>query len=279
MVNISQVEKGAKVSKGTLEVIKGSIQGNTMGVEVSEKGVLKIEGSSTIMVTNGTGLSVKGSGKATMMGGSIGGSGGTGTGVEVNTSEGEVTLNTVEVSRFKTGASVKSGKLTVTGGSTIAGGEMGVGVEVSEKGVLKIEGSSTIMVQRGGTGLKVTGGSANMVGGGITGNGGTGTGVNVGGGNVTLSGGVKISKFATGVEVSGNGAFKMTGGGEITGNGNGAGVECIGGWRCDVGGRGDDFKCTNGGEYDGKWEVDNEGGVGKRVYKVWGVCGGKCDEC
>ncbi|ENN91336.1 right-handed parallel beta-helix repeat-containing protein [Bartonella schoenbuchensis] len=39
---------------------------------------------------------------------------------------------------------------------------------------------------------------------------------------------MKISKFATGVEVSGNGAFKMTGGGEITGNGNGAGVSASG---------------------------------------------------
>ncbi|ENN90510.1 hypothetical protein m07a_11170 [Bartonella schoenbuchensis m07a] len=59
MVNISQVQMGARVSKGKLTVMGGGIQGNTMGVEVSEKGVLKVMGEATIVGTT-MGLRVAG---------------------------------------------------------------------------------------------------------------------------------------------------------------------------------------------------------------------------
>ncbi|ENN90773.1 hypothetical protein m07a_11150 [Bartonella schoenbuchensis m07a] len=111
MVNISQVQMGARVTKGKLTVMGGEIQGNTMGVEVSEKGVLKVMGEATIGVgRNGTGLSVTGEGNATMMGGMIQASGGDGmTGVIVNTS-GDVTLSGgVTISQFKTGGLCKEG--------------------------------------------------------------------------------------------------------------------------------------------------------------------------
>ncbi|ENN91024.1 hypothetical protein m07a_10290 [Bartonella schoenbuchensis m07a] len=104
-VTIEGVGVGARVSNGKLTVMGGGIQGNTMGVEVSEKGVLKVMGEATIVGTT-MGLRVAG-GSATMMGGSIGGGGSGGSyGVIVNTS-GTVELSGgVEVSRFETGVSM-----------------------------------------------------------------------------------------------------------------------------------------------------------------------------
>ncbi|AQX31208.1 hypothetical protein BscR1v2_012940 [Bartonella schoenbuchensis R1] len=114
MVTIEGVGVGARVTKGTLTVMgEAMISGTTMGADVSGSGVLTVMGNVMIMVTgrNGTGLKVTG-GSATMVGGSIQGSGGVGSyGVIVDTS-GTVELSGgVEVSRFETGVYVKGGCL------------------------------------------------------------------------------------------------------------------------------------------------------------------------
>ncbi|WP_210160364.1 hypothetical protein, partial [Bartonella melophagi] len=194
---------GASVMNMT---IKGS--GTATGAEVTS-GTLTVN---TVTMTNvQTGMKVTGNGNATMVGGEIKGKGGTGTGVEMNTS-GTVTLSGgVKVEGFETGLKVTGSGMrnTVTGG-VIQGKR--VGVEVSEKGILKVNGEATIEVtESNGVGLKVTGtGRANVVGGEIKGSGGTGTGVEMSGnGTVTLSG-VTVEKFKTGAKVK-KGTLKMMG--------------------------------------------------------------------
>ncbi|AQX31201.1 Right handed beta helix region [Bartonella schoenbuchensis R1] len=221
MVNISRVEMGARVTKGTLEVIKGSIQGTTVG------------------------LSVTGKGSATMVGGSIQG-GGTGSYGVIVESSGNVTLSEVEISRFKMGVYVKGGTFKMTGGSiTGMGNSQGTGiyavgddVTLNMVNILKVK--TGVRVEKGGT-FKMTEGSVTeftgygvMVGDGvksaslmgtvIRGNGkGKGTGVYMEGGEtleMTLER-VEIKGVETGVRVERAKSLTMAGGSvtEFTGTG------------------------------------------------------------
>ncbi|AQX31197.1 hypothetical protein [Bartonella schoenbuchensis] len=243
-VTIEGVGVGARVTKGTLEVTKGSIQGTTVGAEVSGSGVLEVNGRATIVGTT-MGLRVTGSGKATMMGGSIqgGGSGGS-YGVIVDTS-GTVELSGgVEVSRFETGVYVKGGTFKMTegeitgdgkgtgvymeGGVTLSGGvdisRFATGVRV-EKGVLIMNQGSV----KGFTGTGVMVGSevksASLMGVEITGDG-KGTGVMMMGGDVKLDN-VRIKGVAMGVMMEKGGKSLTISGSstiEFVGDGVGVGV-------------------------------------------------------
>ncbi|ENN91330.1 right-handed parallel beta-helix repeat-containing protein [Bartonella schoenbuchensis] len=245
-VTIEGVGVGARVTKGTLEVTKGSIQGTTVGAEVSGSGVLEVNGRATIVGTT-MGLRVTGSGKATMMGGSIqgGGSGGS-YGVIVDTS-GTVELSGgVEVSRFETGVYVKGGTFKMTEGSitgmgnsqgtgiyavgddvtlnTVTISKVGVGVEV-EKGVLIMNQGSVKGFT--GTGVMVGDGveSASLTGTTITGDG-KGTGVYMEGGDVKLDN-VRIKGVAMGVMMEKGGKSLTISGSstiEFVGDGVGVGV-------------------------------------------------------
>ncbi|ENN90513.1 hypothetical protein m07a_11200 [Bartonella schoenbuchensis m07a] len=110
MVKISQVQMGARVSKGKLTVMGGEIKANGaggIGADVSG-GVLEVMGNVTIMGTT-MGLRVAGTGSATMVGGKIQGGGSGGYGVIVESS-GNVTLSGgVEISGFKMGGLCEGG--------------------------------------------------------------------------------------------------------------------------------------------------------------------------
>ncbi|AQX31123.1 right-handed parallel beta-helix repeat-containing protein [Bartonella schoenbuchensis] len=214
MVNISRVGVGARVTKGTLEVIKGSIQGTTVGLSVT-------------------------GGSATMMGGSIQGGGSGGSYGVIVESSGNVTLSEVEISRFKMGVYVKGGTFKMTGGS-ITGKDSG-----DSYGVYAMGGDVTlnmVNILKVQTGVRVMGGTFKMTEGSVTDfagtgvmvgeevesatlmdvtitGGGKGTGVYMEGKKVTLNM-VNISQVETGVYAK-KGTFKMTGGSvtDFTGTG------------------------------------------------------------
>ncbi|ENN91922.1 hypothetical protein m07a_01910, partial [Bartonella schoenbuchensis m07a] len=142
MVNISQVQMGARVSKGKLTVMGGEIQASGTGGTGAEVtgGVLEVNGRAMIAGTT-MGLRVAG-GSATMMGGMIQASGGSGSyGVIVDTSGGEVTLNTVTISQFATGVYAKKGAFKMTGGSVteFTGTGVSVGSAVTKADLKGVE--------------------------------------------------------------------------------------------------------------------------------------------
>ncbi|MEL6089187.1 beta strand repeat-containing protein [Bartonella schoenbuchensis] len=220
-VTLEQLETGAKVTRGTLELNGGSTinvkQGGT-GLNVTGSGTVKLEGTEiqvgagatgvevlsgtanvvSTMITvgqNGKGFKVN-NGKVTMMSGEIRGSGGgTETGLSM-TGRANVTLMGVTMKDVKTGVEVAGGTFTV-------------------------EGGTKINVGQNGTGLEVTGGTANVMGATITGSG-SGTGISVTDGNVTVKG-VNISEFTTGIKMEGGKSLTVEGG-TITGSGSGTGI-------------------------------------------------------
>ncbi|AQX20267.1 right-handed parallel beta-helix repeat-containing protein [Bartonella sp. WD16.2] len=220
-VNISNFKTGVEAIKGQL-VING-----TSTITVTENGTgVKVSGSATADLTRvgitvtgmyGTGLNITG-GSATMTGGSITGSGGavsTGTGVKMDSS-GTVTLNTVNVSNFKTGVQVTKGILKVTEGS-IEGKTYGVKVDGSGRlemngGTIEGENGTGVWMEGGGTakltGVTVTGGSQ-------------GVRVQESGTLVMTEGSIEF-KGDYGVHVRDNATAKLT---EVKITGSGTGVE------------------------------------------------------
>ncbi|AQX20176.1 beta strand repeat-containing protein [Bartonella sp. WD16.2] len=216
-VNVSGVQTGVEVTKGTLKVTEGSIGGKTWGVKVSESATADLTRVGiTVTGMYGTGLNITG-GSATMTGGSITGSGGavsTGTGVKMDSS-GTVTLNTVNVSNFKTGVQVTKGTLKVTEGS-IEGKTWGVKVDGSGRlemngGTIEGENGTGVWMEGGGTakltGVTVTGGSQ-------------GVRVQESGTLVMTEGSIEF-KGDYGVHVRDNATAKLT---EVTITGSGTGV-------------------------------------------------------
>ncbi|WP_208540662.1 right-handed parallel beta-helix repeat-containing protein, partial [Bartonella capreoli] len=195
-VTMKQLETGARVSKGTLRLNGDStidVTGSGSGVSVSGSGTLMMSGMTTIEVA-GVGMGLNVDGGTVMV---------TGT-------------TTIEVAGGGTGIYAKSGTLMMSGMTTIEVGAGGKGLEVTGGEVTMMGGMTKITVTGDGTGMYVTGGEVTMMEGGsltITGNGNTGTGVDVkGGANVTLTS-VNISKFATGINMTGG--TLMVEGGEI----------------------------------------------------------------
>ncbi|MGL2349732.1 right-handed parallel beta-helix repeat-containing protein, partial [Helicobacter pylori] len=210
-----------------LKVMGGTIQGSKVGVEVSEKGILKVNGEATIEVqAGGTGLKVEGNGRASVVGGMIQGKGVGKTGVEMSGTA-QVTLNMVKVSGVGRGVYMEKGTLKIERGSITGGGSgYGVyamggkvtldGVEISgvEEGVVMM-GSGTLTVMGGEIkefakyGVYVGDGvtSASLTGTKIVG-GGSGVGVYATGGTVRLEG-VTVSRVMTGVKVEGKGSLTV----------------------------------------------------------------------
>ncbi|ENN92678.1 hypothetical protein m07a_01890 [Bartonella schoenbuchensis m07a] len=218
-VNISEVEMGARVTKGKLTVMGGEIQASGTGgtgAEVTGSGVVMLMGKSTITVgRSGTGLRVTGSGSVNMVGGSIQASGGDGmTGVIVNTS-GDVTLSGgVKIAGTTMGLRVAGGSATMMGGK-ITGGGNGAGV-TGTGGDVTLEG---ITISGVGTGVSMEGtGRLTMNNVTIKGED-NGYGVNASG-EVTLTE-VKISQVQMGVSMEGTGGKLIMIGGSVkdfTGN-------------------------------------------------------------
>ncbi|MEL6093428.1 hypothetical protein [Bartonella schoenbuchensis] len=124
------------------------------------------------------------------------------------TGSGALTLNRVTLMQLETGARVTNGVLTMEGSSTITVGQGGTGLEVSNNGKVEMMGGS------------ITG----------SGNGSTGTGVEMEGtADVTLTN-VDVLNVQKGVEmrggtltVNGKSKIKVVGGGvglNVTGSGN-----------------------------------------------------------
>ncbi|AQX19231.1 hypothetical protein [Bartonella sp. WD16.2] len=237
---------GIEVSEtgGEVEVRKGTtldFTGVTEAIKIKSSAEATVSGGGTINVTGSGGgstvVKMEGSGKADVMNLTINGSrGATVTGAEV--SSGTLMMNMVKLMQVTTGAKVTgSGTLKVLEGTITGkdGADTGVSaggekvtlntVEISQfmtgveatKGQLVINGTSTITVTDGGTGLNITGGSATMMGGEITGTGGArsrSTGVYAGGEKVTLNT-VNVSGVQTGVEVT-NGKLVINGTSTIT---------------------------------------------------------------
>ncbi|AQX19257.1 beta strand repeat-containing protein [Bartonella sp. WD16.2] len=245
---------------GEVEVRKGTtvnFERVTEAIKIKSSGTANIRGEGIINITGkSTGIKMEGSGKADVMSLTINGSrGATVTGAEV--SSGTLELTKVTLMQVTTGAKVTgSGTLKVLEG-TITGGGSGMGVEMDSSGTvtltsvkisefakgveakngqLVINGTSTITVTDGGTGLNITGGSATMMGGEITGSGGavsTGTGVKMeSSGTVTLTS-VGISQVMTGVEAI-NGQLVINGTSTITVTDGGTGVKVSGSATADL---------------------------------------------
>ncbi|AQX20149.1 right-handed parallel beta-helix repeat-containing protein [Bartonella sp. WD16.2] len=263
-VNVSGVQTGVEAIKGILKVTEGSIEGKTYGVKVSESATADLTRVGiTVTGMYGTGLNITG-GSATMTGGSItgkDGNQGTGTGVKMDSS-GTVTLNTVNVSNFKTGVQVTKGTLKVTEGS-IGGKTWGVKVDGSGRlemngGTIEGENGTGVWVQESGTakltgvtitgktyGVYATGGKFEMNMGEITGGsqgvyvsgmatsaeltkvkikGGGGTGVYAGTARKVTLNMVEISKVKMGVDAVAGELVMNMGTVEFTGNGYGVKV-------------------------------------------------------
>ncbi|AQX20169.1 right-handed parallel beta-helix repeat-containing protein [Bartonella sp. WD16.2] len=190
-VNVSGVQTGVEATNGKLVITGGSIEGKTWGVKVTG-GNATMTGT-TITGENGTGLNITG-GSATMTGGSITGKDGNqGTGVMVGTSQ-TVTLTSVGISQVMTGVEAINGQLVINGTSTITVTDGGTGVKVS--------GSATADLTR----VKIT----------VTGMYGTGVWME-GSGTAKLTG-VTVTGGSRGVWVQGNGRLEMTEGSiEFTG--------------------------------------------------------------
>ncbi|ENN91920.1 hypothetical protein m02_10320 [Bartonella bovis m02] len=249
------VEFIGKGGKGTLMLNMVEISGFATGVSASGKGMVNIMGESAITFTSGTGLEVKDTANATMMGGTIKGTDGKGYGVKMM-GEGTVKMSNVGISEVKMGVEVKSGQLEMnmvgisnvekgvsvskgtvemmgttimvkSGDSGNSGSGYGVGVGVSGNGTVKMMGT-TIMVTSGGTGKGTGvyvggGGKVEMTSVDVSG---FEKGVSVGGGTVTMDK-VGISGVKMGVEVK-SGTVMMKGG-WIKGMGTGYGVIMEGG--------------------------------------------------
>ncbi|WP_208431821.1 hypothetical protein, partial [Bartonella schoenbuchensis] len=82
---------------------------------------------------------------------------GSGTGVEVNVTGGNVTLNMVKLTNMQTGARVTSGKFKMTGGMITGLGNSGYGVSMTG-GTVTLEGG--VKISKVGTGVRVMGGKA-----------------------------------------------------------------------------------------------------------------------
>ncbi|MEL6093448.1 hypothetical protein [Bartonella schoenbuchensis] len=186
---------------GDVMLMGTNLTGVTMGIVVRGGGNANVKGGATIGVrAGGKGFKVEGTATANVMDMTINGSGGGGTGAEV--SSGTLTLNSVTLKQLETGAKVTNGVLTM-------------------------EGSSTINVAAGGTGVKVSNnGKVEMMGGSITGNGNgsTGTGVEMEGtADVTLMG-VTLEQLKTGAKVTG-GTLTVNGGSKIKVIAGGKGID------------------------------------------------------
>ncbi|MEL6089684.1 right-handed parallel beta-helix repeat-containing protein [Bartonella schoenbuchensis] len=254
-VTLEQLETGAKVTKGTLELNGGSkinVGQNGTGLEVTG-GTANVANTTITLQGDGSkGLVMKG-GTATVMGATITvGQNGTGaTGVEVLSGTANVMGATITLqgNRGK-GLEVNNGKVTMMGGS-ITGSGNGMGttgvemkgsadvtltrVEIKEVakgitmtgGTLTLNGGSKINVKQGGTGLDVSNGTANVANTTITGSG-NGMGISVTDGNVTVKG-VNISEFTTGITMTG-GTLKLDGGSITAGStGTGTGISATDG--------------------------------------------------
>ncbi|AQX19256.1 beta strand repeat-containing protein [Bartonella sp. WD16.2] len=244
---------GIEVSEtgGEVEMRKGTtldFTGVTEAIKIKGSAEATVSGGGTINVTGkSTGIKMEGLGKADVMNLTVNGSGGaTVTGAEV--SNGTLMMNMVKLMQVTTGAKVTGGGTlkvlegTITGKGTGTGVEMDssgtvtlTSVKISEfaKGVeakngqLVINGTSTITVTDGGTGLNITGGSATMMGGSITGTGGArsrSTGVYAGTSETVTLTNVNISNFKTGVEAI-KGQLVINGTSTITVTENGTGVK------------------------------------------------------
>ncbi|MEL6093923.1 beta strand repeat-containing protein [Bartonella schoenbuchensis] len=210
MVQLKQLETGAKVTNGTLEILGKS----TINVAAGGTGVKVLSGTANVTSTTitlqgngGKGLNVT-NGKVKMMGGSITGKGSETTGVEMGGSA-DVTLTSVTMKDVKAG-------ITMEG----------------QDGVLTLNGTTKIQVVSGGTGLEVKGsGTVTMMSGEITA-GGSGKGVVISGratANVTLTN-VKMEQVGTGITMEGEGMLTLNGGTKITGSGrSGVGINVTGG--------------------------------------------------
>ncbi|MEL6093449.1 beta strand repeat-containing protein [Bartonella schoenbuchensis] len=206
MVQLKQLETGAKVTNGTLEILGKS----TINVAAGGTGVKVLSGTANVTSTTitlqgngGKGLNVT-NGKVKMMGGSITGKGSETTGVEMGGSA-DVTLTSVTMKDVKAG-------ITMEG----------------QDGVLTLNGTTKIQVVSGGTGLEVKGsGTVTMMSGEITA-GGSGKGVVMkGNANVTLMG-VTLEDVKTGVEMGSSGMLKLDGDSKITVGHSGTGLKVTG---------------------------------------------------
>ncbi|MEL6093926.1 hypothetical protein [Bartonella schoenbuchensis] len=114
---------------GTLQLDGQSFTGVTTGIVIKGGGNASVKGGATITVKqDGTGFKMQGAGTADVMDMMIKGSGGKGTGAEVSS------------------GTLKMTRVGITTGSA------GTGAKVTS-GTLRLEGSSTITVGAGGTGL------------------------------------------------------------------------------------------------------------------------------
>ncbi|WP_146023823.1 beta strand repeat-containing protein, partial [Bartonella bovis] len=189
MVEISKFGTGVDMTAGKLDMTKGkiTITGSGTGVKVGESVTM-----------------------ATIMGTTIEGDGGQGTGVQVSMgSSGKMTMTSVNISGVQTGVDVKKGTVNIKGDSTITVTNSGTGLSVTGGTVNMNMG--TITVKDGGTGKGVSvqdTASATLMGTKIVGDkSGKGTGVEVSG-TVTMTS-VGISGVQTGVKVTGSGTVNM----------------------------------------------------------------------
>ncbi|MEL6089661.1 beta strand repeat-containing protein [Bartonella schoenbuchensis] len=219
--NRTGVEMG---STGTLTMTKVTLEQLETGAKVT-RGTLELNGGSKInVVAGGKGLEVN-NGKVTMMGGSITGSG-NGMGLSM-TGDANVTLTSVTVEKVQTGITKGgSGTLTLNGDSTINVVAGGKGLEVTG-GTANVMGATITLQGNRGKGLEVNNGKVTMMGGSITGSGnGMGTtGVEMkGSADVTLTR-VTMKQVAKGVVMAGNGTLTLDGTTKINVGQNGTGLD------------------------------------------------------
>ncbi|ENN92711.1 right-handed parallel beta-helix repeat-containing protein, partial [Bartonella bovis] len=271
------------MGSGTVEMTSVGISGVKMGVYATN-GRLEMMGTTITVKEGGTGVEVKDTASATLMGGTIMGEGGKGM-YGVKMMGGTVEMTSVDVSGVKMGVYVGDGTVVMNGESKItitSGAGYGVGVGVSGgavtmmgtkivgtsggtekgKGTGVYMGSGTVtmdMVEIEGfeKGVSVEKGKLVMKGGWIKGMG--GKGVVMGSGTVMMDR-VWISNVAMGVEAMGTGTLKMMGNSAIifTGGEGSYGVKVGGTATAHL----TDVKIRGmGGQGTGKYGVIMEGGT------------------
>ncbi|ENN91109.1 hypothetical protein m02_10410, partial [Bartonella bovis m02] len=225
------IGSGGKGGKGKLNMTSVDVSGFETGVSASN-GTLVLNGGSKITFTSGgTGLEVKDTANATMMGGKIvGDRSGDGTGVKMGGME-TLMLTSVDISEVKMGVYATNGKLVMNGGSKITVKENGTGLSVSGGAMVTMMGNSAITIKENGTGLEVKDTASAILMGAVIKGDGKGTGMYgvkmMGTGKVKMDGvgilqvekGVYVEKGT--VEMMGTTIMVKSGG---TGNGKGYGV-------------------------------------------------------